>query len=146
MTTNQLFVRDFTLVSSFIAAVLVVGIWLAPAARPDPPRQDVAPVASGAPPGAALGARLYQAKGCIACHTVDGTPKVGPSFLHDFGSTVTLTTGTTVAMDATYIRESLLSPAAKARPGYPSGVMPSFDGVLAEREIQAIEAYLESLR
>jgi cytochrome c oxidase subunit 2 len=145
MTTNQLFVRDFALVSSLVAAAIAIGMWLAPPPRADPPRPWVEP-AVGAPPGAAFGARLYASKGCINCHTVDGTPRIGPSFLHDFGSIVTLTTGATIAMDETYIRESLLVPSAKARPGYPNGVMPSFDGMLKEREIEAIEAYLESLR
>jgi cytochrome c oxidase subunit 2 len=92
-----------------------------------------------------LGKMLYEKKGCNACHTVDGTPRVGPTFLHDFGTTVPLSDGTQVKMDENYIRESLLYPQAKARPGYPPS-MPSFEGQLKEKEIEGIIAYLKSLK
>ena len=39
-----------------------------------------------------------------------------------------------IQMDENYIRESLMSPQAKARPGYPPS-MPSFEGQLKEKEI-----------
>lgn len=96
-------------------------------------------------PPAELGKKLYEKKGCNACHTVDGTPRVGPSFFHDFGTTVTLSDGSKIQMDENYIRESLASPQAKARPGYPPS-MPSFEGQLKEKEIQGLIAYLKSLK
>jgi len=92
-----------------------------------------------------LGKRLYEKKGCNACHTVDGTARVGPSFLHDFGAMVPLSDGTQVKVDENYIRESLIYPQAKARPGYPPS-MPSFEGQLKEKEIQGIIAYIKSLK
>lgn len=95
-------------------------------------------------PPAELGAKLLEKKGCVACHTVDGTARVGPSFFHDFGTDVKLSDGSTVKMDETYIRESVLSPQAKARPGYPPS-MPSFEGQLKEKEIEGIIAYIKSL-
>jgi cytochrome c oxidase subunit II len=91
-----------------------------------------------------LGKILYEKKGCNACHTVDGTARVGPSFFHDYGTTVPLSDGTQVKMDENYIRESLMFPQAKARPGYPPS-MPSFDGQLKPKEIEGIIAYLKSL-
>lgn len=144
MSTNQLFVRDFALVTVGIAVVIAVCLALAPGVEPET-RRTVAASVHGSP-SAALGEKLYTRKGCVQCHSVDGSPRVGPSFLHDFGSVVALADGGTVAMDASYVRESLLVPAAKARAGFPRGTMPSFDGVLKEREIQALTAYLESLR
>ena len=48
-------------------------------------------------------------------------------------------------MDEDYIRESLLSPQAKARPGFPPS-MPSFEGQLKEKEIHGIIAYIKSLQ
>ena len=95
-------------------------------------------------PPAELGAKLLEKKGCVACHTVDGTPRVGPSFFHDFGTDVKLASGETVKMDETYIRESILAPQAKARPGYPPS-MPSFEGQLKEKEIEGLIAYIKSL-
>jgi hypothetical protein len=40
-----------------------------------------------------LGKMLYEKKGCIACHTIDGSARVGPSFFHDFGTMVPLKDG-----------------------------------------------------
>lgn len=92
-----------------------------------------------------LGRKLYEKKGCNACHTIDGTPRVGPSFYHDFGTTVPLSDGSSVQMNESYIRESLMSPQAKARPGYPPS-MPSFEGQLKEVEIQGLIAFIKSLK
>jgi cytochrome c oxidase subunit II len=92
-----------------------------------------------------LGKLLYEKKGCNACHTVDGTPRVGPTFAKGFGTTVPLADGSSVAMDENYIRESLLYPQAKARAGFPPS-MPSFEGQLKEKEIEGIIAYIKSLK
>jgi cytochrome c oxidase subunit 2 len=92
-----------------------------------------------------LGRMLYEKKGCNACHTTDGTPRVGPTFQHDFGTMVPLSDGSQVKMDENYIRESLLYPQAKARPGFPPS-MPSFEGQLKEKEIEGLIAFIKSLK
>ena len=131
--------------SSRSLAGTALALWLiphqgTPVVADEPPRIS-------APPSSpvALGARLYEAKGCIACHTVDGTPRVGPSFLHDYGTQVALADGRTVAMNDAYIRESILHPQAAARPGYPPS-MPTFEGMMSEKELTAVSAYIASLR
>jgi cytochrome c oxidase subunit 2 len=105
---------------------------------------DKAALSNNLPPDQ-LGKLLYEKKGCNACHTVDGTPRVGPTFQHDFGTTVPLNDGSSVKMDENYIRESVLYPQAKARPGYPPS-MPSFEGQLKEREIEGLIAFIKSLK
>jgi len=92
-----------------------------------------------------LGKMLYEKKGCNACHTVDGTARVGPTWKATFGTMVPLTDGTQVKMDESYIRESVIYPQAKSRPGYPPS-MPSFEGQLKENEILGIIAYIKSLK
>ncbi|MGE3456788.1 MAG: cytochrome c oxidase subunit II, partial [Kofleriaceae bacterium] len=94
---------------------------------------------------AQLGRMLYSKKGCDACHTIDGSPKIGPSFAHSFGTTVTLNDGSTVTMDENYIRESLMTPQAKARPNFPP-TMPAFQGQLKEVEIEGLIAFIKSLK
>jgi len=96
-------------------------------------------------PPVELGRMAYEKKGCIGCHTLDGSPKVGPSFKGDFGGTVNLKDGTTVKMDENYIRESILNPQAKARPGYPPS-MPSFEGQLKEKELTGLIEFIKSLK
>jgi len=90
-----------------------------------------------------LGERGYTKKGCVACHTTDGTPRVGPSFKGIFGSTITLKDGSTITVDENYIRESILSPQSKARPGYPPS-MPSFEGQLKEKELMGLIEFIKS--
>lgn len=96
-------------------------------------------------PPVELGKKLYEKKGCNACHTVDGSPRVGPSFFKQFGTTISLSDGSKIPVDENYIRESLMSPAAKARPGYPPS-MPSFEGQLKEAEVKGLIEYIKSLK
>lgn len=92
-----------------------------------------------------LGKMVYEKKGCNACHTIDGSPRVGPTWLHAFGGQVTLTDGTKVPMDENYIRESMMSPQAKIHQGFPPS-MPSFEGQLKENEINGVIEYIKSLK
>ena len=71
--------------------------------------------------------------------------KVGPSWLHDYGTKAKMSDGSTITVDENYIRESILSPQAKSRPGFPPS-MPSFEGQLKDRDIQALIAYIKSLQ
>ena len=92
-----------------------------------------------------LGKLVYEKKGCNACHTTDGAARVGPSFKGSFGSEITLADGSKLTIDENYIRESLMSPQAKGRPGFPPS-MPSFEGQLKEKEVEGIIAFIKSLK
>ena len=100
---------------------------------------------STALPPEQLGRMLYEKKGCNACHTIDGTPRVGPSWKGTFGTVVPLSDGSSVKMDEDYIRESIFKPQAKSRPGFPPS-MPSFEGQLKDREIEGLIAFIKSLK
>ncbi len=91
-----------------------------------------------------LGAMLYQSKGCSTCHSLDGTPGQGPSWKGVFGHTVSLSDGKTAEADENYVRESILVPSAKVVKGY-DNIMPVFQGVLRQREIDALVAYIKTL-
>src|SRR6267378_1300586 len=91
----------------------------------------------------AAGERLFRENGCITCHLSDGTGPA-PSLLGVYGNTVHLTNGQTLMADDAYIRESILSPAAKVVNGY-KPVMPSFQGQLSEEQIVNLVAYIRSL-
>jgi len=140
MNDNRLFVRDLIGVITAIAAVTTLALCLIP--RDGEPFVDDS---ADAQVTVERGAQLYEAKGCIACHTVDGTPRVGPTFLHDYGTTIALADGTTVAMDDAYIRASILHPQAQARPGYPPA-MPTYGKQISERDIADVSAFIASLR
>jgi len=94
------------------------------------------------------GAQLYSSY-CRACHSVDGTKLIGPSFkgLWDSGREV-IRNGTlhTALADADYIRESILQPQAAVVKGYENVPMPSFENVLNDHDVKAlVEYFRESL-
>jgi len=89
------------------------------------------------------GKQLYTAKGCNACHSLDGSRVLGPSFLKVYGAKHKLTDGSEVDVDDNYIQESILHPMAKIVAGY-SPVMPSFDGQLNPDELAALIAFIKA--
>ncbi|MDI6402225.1 cytochrome c oxidase subunit II [Balneolaceae bacterium ANBcel3] len=95
-------------------------------------------------PLADLGRQTYTAAGCNACHTLDGTDRIGPSFLNLFGSERTLTDGRTVTADEDYIRRSIIDPNAEITAGYPAN-MPSYAGRLSDRQIDGLIAFIKEL-
>ncbi|MEW6198762.1 MAG: cytochrome c oxidase subunit II [Planctomycetota bacterium] len=92
---------------------------------------------------AEVGALLHM-KRCGGCHSVDGSANIGPSFKGIYEHEVKLADGTTVTADDNYIRESILYPQAKIVAGY-GKEMPSFKGLLKDKEITAIVEYIKEL-
>lgn len=92
------------------------------------------------------GKMLFERTGCLACHAVDETRagSVGPSLDGIFGTTRSLQDGESTVVDEEYIRQSILNPAEKVTEGY-EAEMPSFTGILSDREIEAIVMYINSL-
>lgn len=91
------------------------------------------------------GAKLYQSKACITCHSVDGSAGTGPTFLGLYGEQQKLEGGSSVLVDENYVRESILNPMAKVVLGY-QPVMPTFQGLLSDKEVDALIAYIKSLQ
>jgi cytochrome c oxidase subunit 2 len=90
------------------------------------------------------GKQLYTSKACNTCHRVDGVAFTGPSFNGIYGRPVSLTGSGSVIADENYLRESILSPQAKIVAGY-QPVMPTYQGLLDNRQIDALIAYIKSL-
>lgn len=107
-------------------------------------------VQASAQPGEGLtleefGEQLYRTKACNTCHSIDGSPNQGPTWKGVFGTMERLTDGSQVLVDENYIRESILNPSAKVTAGY-LPVMPSYQGILSDREIDALIAFIKSLK
>jgi cytochrome c oxidase subunit 2 len=96
-------------------------------------------------PPVELGKLLYEKQGCSTCHTVDGTPKIGPSWKGIFGKTETFADGTSGKVDENYIRQSVLEPTAKVVQGFAPS-MPTYQGKLKDAEINGIIEYIKSLK
>lgn len=89
------------------------------------------------------GMKLLDAKGCLACHSVNGNVSVGPTFKGAWGSTVHLADGTTRTLDAAFFTEKVHNPTSLSVSGYPP-VMPPIP--LTDDEMKQIETYLEGLQ
>lgn len=95
-----------------------------------------------------LGAKLYTKKACITCHTLDGSALVGPSYLQTsqmWGQERVFDDGSNATIDDNYIRNSILEPQSQIVAGY-QGVMPTYQGVLNDRELDALIAFLKTLK
>lgn len=90
------------------------------------------------------GQKIYEAKGCKQCHSLDGSSGTGPTFQGMWGQTRTFTDGTSGAVDENYVRESVLDPMAKIRSGF-SPVMPTFKGKLKDKDIDALNNWMKAL-
>lgn len=88
------------------------------------------------------GERFYVELGCSGCHTLDGTPSAGPSWLGIYLREEQLDDGTTVIADEAYLQESILDPNALIVEGFlPDRMPPNFEAQIAafEEEIFIIE-------
>jgi len=94
---------------------------------------------------AKAGQALAQKVGCAACHSVDGSDGVGPSFAGVWGSEVELEDGGPVIFDRDYLIESVREPSAKRAKGA-KGQMPEFgESRISDDELIQVEAYLQAL-
>jgi cytochrome c oxidase subunit 2 len=93
---------------------------------------------------AAEGQKIFQSLGCVTCHRADAQGR-GPRLEGLFGRTVTLASGDQVVVDADYLRESIVTPAAKVVAGY-QPVMPTYQGLVSEEGLMQLMAYIQSLQ
>jgi len=103
--------------------------------------------ATAAIPGAA-GKLLTEQKGCIACHSADGTKIVGPSYKGIFGHKITVESNgkeREITVDEEYIKKSILEPDADIVKGFAKGSMISYKGQLNDEEIDKIIEYIKTL-
>ena len=96
-----------------------------------------------------LGHKVLEKNGCIACHSVDGSKMVGPTFKGLYGSTVEVMTDGVdhkIIADSVYIKNSINEPNKDIVNGYPKGVMKSYNRIITDKDIQLINEYLKTLK
>lgn len=75
---------------------------------------------------ACWGERLAQEMGCMGCHTLEG-PGLAPPLRGMWGSTTTLTDGSTHVVDDAYFTRALHEPTAELAMGYRDATMPVYN-------------------
>ena len=107
-------------------------------------------VQTSTPASVEEGRRVYQLMGCMACHATDDSvqPKIGPTWKGLYGSKRELAKAPTVTADDAYLRESIITPAAKTVKGYErvEAGMPVYAGVLTDSQVESLILFIKSLR
>lgn len=96
-----------------------------------------------------LGFKLIEKNGCTACHSIDGSKVVGPSFKGIYGAKRAVTTAGAkreVTVDDAYLKTAVYDPNTDVVDGYPPGLMKSYKGLITEQEITQINEYLKTLK
>jgi cytochrome c oxidase subunit 2 len=92
-----------------------------------------------------LGRLVWENKGCATCHSLDGTRGQGPSWKGIWNHTQRGTDGKEYKVDADYIRQSILMPQAMVVQGF-EPIMPTYQGLLREREILGVIEFIKELQ
>jgi cytochrome c oxidase subunit II len=95
----------------------------------------------------ARGRKLFQDRGCMGCHSLDGSRINGPTFKGLWGRDEKFTDGTSIKVEGDaglqYLRDSIMNPQLKIVDTYPSGVMPPFQGQLNEKQLNALIEFIK---
>ena len=91
------------------------------------------------------GAKLYNEKACVGCHSLDGTPRVGPSFLNLYGRKEMMEGGEGMMVDENYLKESIINSQARIVMGYGTATkMPAFEGQLTDDEVGKLIMFIKA--
>ena len=91
-------------------------------------------------PMVAKGRQIADQNGCFACHSLDGSQVVGPTWQGLWGREVTLSDGAKVTADEAYIVESIRKPNTKIVEGFGSVMTPY---ALADDDMDALLRFLQ---
>lgn len=89
------------------------------------------------------GAAIFELRGCSGCHA-DSSKVHAPKLRGIYGRPVQLASGKSIIADDAYLRDSMLMPKRDIVAGY-EPIMPSYQGILDDGEIQSLTAYIRSL-
>jgi cytochrome c oxidase subunit 2 len=90
------------------------------------------------------GQLLVAASGCNACHSINGSAGIAPTWLGLYGSKVPIAGDGTVTADDAYLHESIKTPQAKIVAGFETQLMPTYG--FTDEQINNIVAYIKTLK
>ena len=91
------------------------------------------------------GQDVFNRMACNACHSVDGSLKLGPTIKNQYGKEILHTDGTVMIINDDYIRQSLIDPLKHIAEGY-TPIMPSYKPVLSDEDVVNLIAYIKALK
>jgi cytochrome c oxidase subunit 2 len=90
------------------------------------------------------GERLFASMGCNSCHSGDATAR-GPNLAGVYGSKLTLTDGSQVAVDDAYLRDSILNPSMHVTAGF-APIMPTYQGQISEDGLIDLVEFIKNMQ
>lgn len=90
------------------------------------------------------GQLLVSASGCNACHSINGSAGIGPTWFGLAGSQVHISGDGVVTADDAYLHESIKAPQAKIVAGFENQLMPTYG--FTDEQINNIVAYIKTLK
>jgi|SaaInl47_10m_RNA_FD_contig_71_609515_length_3492_multi_3_in_0_out_0_2 cytochrome c oxidase subunit II len=95
------------------------------------------------------GKALVENNGCLGCHSIDGSKNVGSSFKNIYQRKVRISNNGNIKdilSEEQYLKTAIIKPNAEIVDGYYPGIMPSFEDILNEKEVDAIVDYLKTIK
>ena len=93
------------------------------------------------------GAKLAKEKGCLSCHSLDGSKGIGPTFKGLYNSRVTVRQNDkifTTTADDTYLKEMIRRPGEKVVEGF-QPIMPTYPD-LSDEDVTALIKFIEGVK
>ena len=91
------------------------------------------------------GKELFNRMACNACHSEDGSLKIGPTMKGQFGKEIRHIDGSIMIIDEAYIRQSIHKPLKYIAENY-TPIMPSYRPVLSDTDVENLIAYIKFLK
>jgi cytochrome c oxidase subunit 2 len=92
------------------------------------------------------GEKLVTNNGCVACHSLDGSSSVGPTWLGLFGTERTLATGEKIIVDDEYLIKSIIYPKEDLVENY-SDIMPQiYSDLFNDDDLKNIVEFIKSIK
>lgn len=94
------------------------------------------------------GEAIAKANGCFACHSLDGSKLVGPSFKGIYGAKkAVIENGKEIEIEVNdeYLKNSIIEPNAQIVKGFNQGLMQSYEGTISDEDIDKIVDYLRTI-
>lgn len=90
------------------------------------------------------GERLFASMGCNACHSANAAAR-GPNLAGIYGSKLTLTDGSQVLVNDSYLRNAILNPSEHVPAGY-APIMPTYQGQISEDGLISLVEYIKNMQ
>ncbi|MGO4308127.1 cytochrome c oxidase subunit II [Cupriavidus sp. RAF12] len=136
-------VEDQAAFDAWLAKQPTFALTMAKSAPPaTAPGSAATPSAAGGTDLVEQGRALAQSKGCVGCHSIDGSPGVGPTWKGLFGSTQAFVDGSSAPVDDAFLKKEIEDPQARVVKGF-GPLMPKMP--VTDAEVAALSAYIRAL-